>query len=179
MLEQRTSSAAHPRLPVDGYPLPLRLPDRDLLLWWGPDEHGTDVVAVEGGRPLVWATLEACLTDARARDLARSADEKDAEAEVMDLRPVATWLRGEQLSLDPVAALNLWNLACDIAASVDVPWGDEGRTADLCHAKLTAANVPWLVGAEQYTPRWSPHEIRYLRQRMLAASALLRTWLTN
>ena len=128
MPEQRTSSAAHSRLPVDGYPLPLRLPDRDLVLWWGPDKRGTDVVAVEGGHPLASATLQACLTEARARGLARSSDEKDAEAEVMDLRPVATWLRGEQLSLDPVAALNLWNLAGDIAASVDVPRGDEGRS---------------------------------------------------
>ncbi len=147
-----------------------------MVLWWGPDAQGTDVVAVDGGRPLVWITLEACLADARARGLSR-AGEDDAEPEVMDLRPVAAWLRGAHLGLDPVAALNLWNLAGDIAESVDAPWGDEGRTADLCHAKLTAANVPWLVRAELYEPRWSPHELRYLRRRLLAASALLRSWL--
>ena len=179
MPEQWTSPAAQQRFPVHGYPLPVRLPDRDVVLRWGPDEHGTDVVAVEGGRPLVWATVEACLTDVRARGLSRVGDEDDTEPEVMDVRPVAAWLRGEQLSLDPVAALGLWNLAGDIAESVDAPWGDEGRTADRCHAKLTAANIPWLVGAEQYTPRWTPFELRLLRRRLLAAAALLRIWLTT
>lgn len=178
MHAQRTSPAARPRFPVDGYPLPVRLSDRNVVLWWGPDKHGTDVVASEEGRPLVWATLEACLADVRTSGLSH-AHEDDAEPEVMDLRPVAAWLRRQQLNLDPVAALNLWNLAGDIAESVNAPWGDEGRTADRCHAKLTAANVPWLVGAEEYAPRWSPHDLRYLRRRTLAATALLRTWLTT
>src|SRR5690242_2251420 len=176
MTEQPPSPAAQPRLPADGYPLPVRLPDREVVLWWGPDETDTDVVASEEGRPLVWATLEDCLADVRARGLSH-AHEDDAEPEVMDLRPVSAWLRGPQLSLDPVAGLNLWNLAGDIAESVHAPWGDEGQTAGSCHAKLTAANVPWLVGAEEYVPRWSPHELRYLRRRMLAATALLRAWL--
>jgi hypothetical protein len=175
MTEQRPAEAP---MPAEGYPLPLRLPGRQVVLWWGPDEDGTDVVAVENGRLLVWDSLEACLDDARTRGLPAAVAD-DTAPDVLDLRPVAAWLRGEQLRLDPVTALNLWNLAGDVAASVGAPWGDEGWTADNCHAKLTAAAVPWLVDADAYVPRWSPAEMRYLRRRMLAATALLRTHLPN
>lgn len=166
------------RLPVNGYPLPIRLTGRDLVLWWGPDEDGTDLVAIENGRPLVWDTVESCLVAVSARHLTRFDGEENNEPEVMDLRPVAAWLRGEHMALNPVAALNLWNLAGDVATSVDASWDDCGRVADNCHAKLTAAAVPWLAGVDHYSPRWTPHELRYLRTRLLAASALLRRWLT-
>jgi len=177
----RQKEAATPRkhrLPVEGYLLPLRLADRDLVLWWGPDEEGTDIVAVEDGRPLVWDTVESCLADVLSRGLPWGDTEADEEPQVMDLRPVAAWLRGDSLALDPESALNLWNLADDIATSVNASWDVRGTIADNCHTKLTAAAVPFLFGLDQYSPRWTPRQLRYLRTRLLAASAMLRKWLT-
>ena len=181
MREKKAPAPRADRVPVDGYPLPLRLPDRDLVLWWGPDEAGTDIVAVKGGRPLTWDTVESCLVDVRARGLPQLDTEEDREGDdepqVMDLRPVAAWLRGESLALDPESALNLWNLAGDLATSVNASWDDRGTIADNCHTKLTAAAVPFLFGLDQYSPRLTPRQLRYLRTRLLAASAMLRTWL--
>ena len=36
MTEQPPSPAAHSRFPVDGYPLPVRLSDREAVVWWSP-----------------------------------------------------------------------------------------------------------------------------------------------
>jgi hypothetical protein len=165
-------------IPLEGYPLPLRLPGWEAVLWWGPDVQGTDRVAVEGGRALVWDSVEACVAGAQARGLTLAWDASVDETEVMDFGSVVAWLRGQRLTLDPVATLDLWNLAGDVAASVGAAWDDRGRIADACHTKLTWGNVPYLVGADTYVPRWTPHELRYLRRRMLAALSLLQSHLS-
>jgi len=172
-MSAQTPATIEPRLPLEGYPLPLRLPNREVVVWWGPDNLGTDRVAVEAGRALAWNSVESCVAGARARGFTLAEDADAPEPAVMDLRPVSAWLRGQRLTLDPEATLNLWNLAGDVAVSVGAPWHDRGRAADACHAKLTAANVPYLVGADTYVPRWTPQELRCLRQRMLAATTLL------
>lgn len=176
---RKPATANEVPIPLAGYPLPLRLPDREVVLWWGPDDQGTDRVAVEGGRALVWDSVEACVAGAQARGFTLATDADVDESVVMDFSSVVAWLRGQRLRLDPVATLDLWNLAGDIAVSVGASWDDRGRVADACHTKLTWTNVPYLVDADAYAPRWTTHELRYLRQRMLAALSLLQNGLAS
>ena len=91
----------------------------------------------------------------------------------MDLRPVTEWLRGRSLRLDPVAALHLWNLVDDIARSRGTSRQDRSRTEDACYDKLVFTNIPWLVGEESFSPRWTKQQHRWLRQHLAEASARL------
>jgi hypothetical protein len=166
------------RRPVSGYAVLVRLADVERVLWWGSDDRGIDVVATCGGRVLSWSSSTACTQSVEARGW-DAAESSDTETTVMDLRALVEWVRRARLALDVDAALNAWNLADDVAASLDLLPTGRGTLADLCHAKLTAANVPWLFGRSQYRPRWSPHQERYLRQRLTAAVLLLRSQLTN
>lgn len=89
------------------------------------------------------------------------------------------WLRGRRAALDTTAALELWNLATDVARSTARPWADRGRIADRCYDKLFAAAVPWVFEVPEYRPRWSADELRCLRRVMSDAVHLLRSELAR
>lgn len=160
-----------------GYPVRVVLPGVDRTLWWGAADagrsagSGEDVVAVDSGRVLAWPTTVECLADTQLRGWACA--EPDEEPTVTDLRPLAEWLHGRRFALDPVAALNAWNLADDVARSLGLPRVDRDRVAQRCYNKLVVANVPWLADRETYVPRWTKHEVRCLRRVLGQAAALL------
>jgi len=160
--------------PVCGFPTVVVLPDGPLTLWWGPDVAGVDVVATRDSRVLTWQDVDTCL--GAVRELGWPAEE--AEADVVDLSPVRAWLAGVRRSVPAGPALEAWNLAGEVAVSVDASWDDRGRLADVCHLKLTAAASPSLSGPRGYVPRWTVAQERYLRRRIGAALALLRTHLS-
>jgi hypothetical protein len=143
------------------------LDGRHASVWWGPDGD-VDRVAVRDGRARSWRTPDECAADAP-----EGAD-TDLRSTI-DLTPVQDWLRGRRSALDPTAALDAWNLAGDVAGSTGVPWLDRGRAADRCHTILTAANVPWAFGVEPFRPRWTPSDVRRLREVLSAAVHVLRT----
>lgn len=155
--------------PVAGHLVVVVLRGHSTTLWWGEDADGRDVVAAVDGHVLVWPDPAEFL-----EDLARRGWEPASldEAQRLDLTPALEWHARRQRVLDPVAALNTWNLAGDVSRSVGRPWGDRGRVADSCFDKLTYANVPWLIGESAYRPRWSVTEDRYLRRRLGAAFTL-------
>lgn len=169
---------------MEGWPAGLRLDEREVYLWWGRDagdDH--DCVATRDGRVLTYASEAECLAAARAAGWAvmgdapdPDPDQADAEpSEVMDLEPVGLWLRGRRLWLDPVAALNLWNMADDLAYSVQMPWNTRNAAQMTCYTKLFAANVPWAMGLESYRPVWSPRQLRLLRTVLGEAVHIMRT----
>ena len=129
--------------------------------------RGARLVAATSSDP---ATVE-CLADTQLRGWACA--EPDEEPTVTDLRPLAEWLHGRRFALDPVAALNAWNLADDVARSLGLPRVDRDRVAQRCYNKLVVANVPWLADRETYVPRWTKHEVRCLRRVLGQAAALL------
>ena len=73
------------------------------------------------------------------------------------------------------AALNVWNLATDVAYSVGRVRGDRGYWADRAYEKLFAAEVPWALGLAAYRPRWTSQELTALRRIEGEAVGLLRT----
>lgn len=58
-----------------------------------------------------------------------------------DFQPAQEWLRSRR-AVDPDPALDLWNLAIDMAHSLDLPFRQRGITADRCHEKLTVPTDP-------------------------------------
>jgi len=146
-----------------------------IALWWGEGET-TDVLATRGGRVLAWPDVESCVHDARERGWPGADDEPDDEDPwTLDLEPAQAWLRGARHTLDPVAALNLWNLQWDVVASLTGSYPVLGRLQGRCHDKLTVANVPYLAGLDDYAPRWTPAELRVLRRTLAGAVHDLRT----
>ncbi|WP_211661014.1 hypothetical protein, partial [Modestobacter muralis] len=92
-----------------------------------------------------------------------------------DLDPALRWLRGRAGTLDPVAGLNLWNWAEDVARSTGQPLLPHGGQAAVCYRKLVAANVPWLFELDEFRPRWSARQLTVLRHVLGTAVHLVRT----
>ena len=144
-------------------------------MWWGPDAGDVDRVALLGRRVRTWPSADACADDARDRGWRGLGGDDTVGRTVIDLTPVQDWLRGRRATVDPTAALDAWNLAGDVAASTGAPWPDRGRVADRCHTVLTAANVPWAFELAPFEPRWTPADLRRLREVLSGAVHVLRT----
>lgn len=93
--------------------------------------------------------------------------------DVIDLESAQAWLRG-RFAVEPVSALNLWNMATDVAYSLNLGFPDRGRAANACYEKLNAANLPVVYGRAEYTPVWTPRELRSLRSVLGYAVHILR-----
>jgi len=126
----------------------LRFDGRTRWVLWGSDEHGRDHVVFAGA---------------------------EQTGEITDVEPAQAWLRRERMTLDPYAALGLWNWAGDVAYSTGQPWHDRGRIRDRCYDKLFAANVPWFFDLERHRPVWSPVQVNAVRAVLGQAVHVLRT----
>jgi hypothetical protein len=150
---------------------------RDVTVWWGPDSQDRDRVAVRSGRVLTWPTADAAVDEARRRSRIGLGIDDDGSIQrlALDFEPAHAWLRGQRSTLDPNSALDLWNFAADVAASLGLPWRDRGRTADRCYRKLVAANVPYVFDLASFRPRWLADELRCIRRVLSSAVHVLRT----
>ncbi|GAA3638442.1 hypothetical protein GCM10022223_66820 [Kineosporia mesophila] len=157
--------------PVEGYPLRVVLPGLDRVLWWGPDANDQDVVAASGGHPVSWATPDQCWAAAAGNGW--DVGDPDSAETLMDLRGVVDWNRRRGLALDPVGALNAWNLAGDVARTTGGPWHDRSRICDACYDKLVAANLPYLFDRSGYSPRWTRRELQNLHRKLGEAITLI------
>lgn len=176
------------RFPLTGQPVPVRLDGRTRYVWWGQDRDGNDCLATRGGR-LEVADSEAGILDAatsygweatseEAPGEETPGEEVPDEAEdavVIDVDEVRSWLSHAGRAVPVAAALNVWNLATDVAYSVGRVRGDRGYWADRAYEKLFAANVPWVFGVVAYRPRWASRELTALRRVGGEAVGLLRT----
>ena len=123
-----------------------------LFLWWGPDAQDNDCVASANGQALTWPAAERAW-DSAALNGWPGTETGTLPDQILDLDPALAWLRQTRAQLDPSAGLNLWNIAGDVAYSTGLAWHDRSRLRDSCYDKLVAANIPWLVGQDAYTPR--------------------------
>lgn len=108
--------------------------------------------------------------DARTRSRPHSKEPSTHPTE-----PAHNWLKGTA-PLDPVAALNLWNLALDIGYTLEMNFNPVGRWADACYGHLLATNVPYLMDehAAAQARRWPAMELRHLRRILGGAVHVLR-----
>jgi hypothetical protein len=163
--------------PLRGEVVTLRFDGREVAVWWGPDGD-IDRLAIRAGCVLTWPTADACEEHARrAGWVGLGAEDGDDSIgrSTLDSEPAQAWLRGQRTTLDPGSALDLWNFQWDVAASMTGVWPVLKRVEGRCHDKLTAANVPWLVGGDAYRPRWTAAETRCVRQVLSNAVHVLRT----
>lgn len=159
-----------------GEAVTLRFDRTVRIVWWGPVED-TDRVAVGDGRVRTWPSIEACSTEAQDSGWRGLEDGDDAPVgrSDLDFHPAQGWLDDDRTSLDIDAALNLWNFAGDVAASVGIRWDHRGEDADRCYEKLVAGNVPYLFNLESFVPIWDDEEIGTLRRVLGEALEVLRT----
>jgi hypothetical protein len=170
-------SAEVPVLPTEGVPVGLTLDASTVYVWWGPDERSNDVVAARGTAAIVSQSSEQCWALAREQLWPGHDDEQlsASVAPVLDFDPALDWLRGRRFVLDVDAALNLWNMAADLARSTNQQWAERGPVRVQCYDKLFVANVPWVVGRDAYRPRWSKRELDTLRATLSDAVRVTRS----
>lgn len=162
-------------IPGEGFPVDLRFDGESHVLYWGEDETGADRVATRGGRIYRWGSLEGLDRDASARGWSLDRIDQLDVSRVLDLEPAHAWLRGATAAVEPNAALNLWNMATDVAYSLGVQFRDRGTLASRCYDKLVYANLPSAFGWDSFVPRWTPQELRVLRRVLNDAVHVLRT----
>jgi len=163
-------------IPATGSATGFRLDGRVIYAWWGPDADGYDCIAGANGGLYTFSSAEECRETAASRGWTPSR-ENDAE-EILDFSAAQEWLRGTRTYLDPVAALELWNWAADVAHSAGLPWDTRQGLKAECYDKLFAANVPWFFGMDTYVPRWNPRQIVALRVVLERAVRLLRQYVS-
>ncbi|MEV0429917.1 hypothetical protein [Micromonospora sp. NPDC050495] len=161
-------------VPTRGRPTGLRFDGRVTYLWWGQDVNNEDCAAARAGRLYTFASEADCWSMAAAHGWAADGGPADQRVVTTDVEPAQEWLRGRRMALNPEAGLNLWNWATDVAYSTGRPWNDRGGLRDGCYHKLLAANVPWAYGTASYHPRWTPRQLRALREVLNQAVHLLR-----
>lgn len=178
-----SASPSNEPFPLTGRPEPVRLDGRTRYVWWGQDRLGNDCLATREGR-LEVADSEVGLLEAAASYGWQATDEEapgtqvadEAEdAVVIDVDEVRDWLSHAGRAVPVAAALNVWNLAIDVAYSVGRVRGDRGYWANRAYDELFAADVPWALGLAAHRPRWTSRELTALRRIEGEAVGLLRT----
>ncbi|HEY8719940.1 hypothetical protein [Pengzhenrongella sp.] len=157
--------------PMDNaQPEGMRLDGRTFFVWRGLDAAGDDGdqedrLATRGGKLVVFDSEEECWSFAlEAGWPTITPEDRDSDAQVMDLDPALDWLRGRRATVDPASALDLWNMTTEVAFSTGRRFDDRGRVRENCYTKLFAANVPYAFDLVAYVPRWKPQELRVLRE---------------
>jgi len=167
---------------LNGQPAAVQIDGRTFYAWWGQDRLGNDCLAHQEGRLEVanteadmWDTAAVYGWEATGDEAPQEQDASgDQDAVVTDVDEVRSWLSGAARAVPAPAALNVWNLATDVAYSLRRERADRGYWADRAYEKLFAACVPWAVGLASYRPRWARQELTALRRVEGDAVGLLR-----
>jgi hypothetical protein len=160
--------------PVGGVPTPMVFDGRTLVMWWGTDADDEEAAATVDGRVRTFGSVEACRAFAQAAGWPPAEESEGEVGLTVDFTPAQSWLQGRVAWPDPGASLDLWNVATDVARFTGQTFAHRGRVRNICHAKLTIANVPWLADLEAYRPTWSPYQLRLLRATLADAVRVMR-----
>jgi hypothetical protein len=142
---------------------------RRWLIWFGADPDG---VVCADGKVVSFRSVEGLRAYANERGL--DLDDSDA---VFNLDRALEW----DSDPDVVEAMNCWNLATDVASSLDEPFDDRSPAKmDLYDKVFRALNLPAMTRpGERYVPRWSPAELALLRAVLTEGIALVRAALVD
>lgn len=155
------------------YPLALKIGERTLFLLWASDDWGLDRLLADGGRLVSFSNEESAREYAQAENLPLARRE---ELHLHDLDDAARWLRADT-EPDCGVLLEIWNLAGDVARSVNEPFEDRGGVLDDVYNKLFFGNnLPSMTPrGEHFEPEWSEEELGVLRARIETAVDLIRS----
>jgi hypothetical protein len=154
------------------YPLALRVGGRTLFLLWGSDDWALNRIIADAGRVVSFSDEVSARQYALAKNLTLAPKE---ELHLHDLDSAVRWLEADA-EPDCSLLLAIWNLAGDVARSVNEPFEDRGGALDDVYDKLFFGNnLPSMTPpGEQYHPEWTEEELRLLRARIEMAVDLIR-----
>lgn len=158
--------------PIAGMPVSIEMLGRVHTVWWGCDEDGWDCLANDGVRVTTFASVDSVRAHAE-RSVWATLEE---ESSILQLDPAMEWLHGRGVRVPPNSALNMWNLAQDVAYSLGLEYSSRERWKDSTYDKLVFLSVPWLaeLGASPSLDRWHKMELRALREVLSDAVHILR-----
>src|SRR5262249_49083932 len=138
------------------YPLALRVGGRTLFLLWVSDEWGLNRVLADAGWGVSFSD------DVSARGYAPAENLTPAPKEELHLHYLDSAVVWLEATAEPDCRLLLaiWNLAGDVARSVNEPFEDRGDVLDVVYNKLFFGNnlPPMTPPGEQYNPQWTEEE---------------------
>jgi hypothetical protein len=155
------------------YPLALKVGGRTLFLLWVSDDWALNRVLACAGRVVSFSDEESAREYALAENLTLAPKE---ELRLHDLDSAVSWLEADT-EPDCRLLLAIWNLAGDVARSVNEPFEDRGEVLDDVYNKLFFGNnLPSMTPAgEQYHPEWTEEELRLLRATIQIAVDLIHS----
>jgi hypothetical protein len=154
------------------HPLALKVSGRTLFLLWVSDDWGLDRVLAAAGRVISFTDKASAREYALAEHLTLAPKE---ELHLHDVDSAIGWLETDAEPECPLL-LGIWNLAGDVARSVNEAFKDRGELLDKVYDKLFfGSNLPSMTPpGEHYQPEWSEEELGLLRSMTEAAVDLIR-----
>jgi hypothetical protein len=155
------------------YPLALKVDGRTLFLLWVSDDWALNRVRADAGPVVSFSDERSAREFALAENLTVAPEE---EFRLHDLDSAAHWLEADA-EPDCRLLLAIWNLAGDVARSVNEPFEDRGGVLDDVYNKLLFGNnLPSITPpGEQYHPEWTEEELGLLRASIEMAVDLIRS----
>ena len=155
------------------YPLALKAGRRTLFLLWVSDDRALNRVLACAGRVVWFYDEQSTRKYAQAENLTLAPKE---EPRLHDLDCAVNWLQADT-EPDCRLLLAIWNLAGDVARSVNEPFEDRGEVLDDVYNKLFFGNnlTSTTPPGEQHHPEWTEEELRLLRANIQMAVYLIRS----
>jgi hypothetical protein len=155
------------------YPLALQVGGRTLFLLWVSDDRALNRVLADAGLVVSFSDEQSAREYALAENLTLAPRE---EFRLHDLDSAVRWLEADA-EPDCRLLLAIWNLAGDVARSVNEPFEDRGEVLDGVYDKLFFGNnLPAMTPpGEQYRPEWTEEELGLLRASIEMAVDLVRS----
>jgi len=143
------------------YPAALHIDGQTVYFLWMGDDWAKDLVLVNDGRVVIFPDVAAAQDFATHSQLPLAPDEP---ARPFEFDAAAAWL-ADGGKPDPEVLLGIWNLAGDVARSVDKPFEDRSGDLDAIYDKVFAGNnLPAMTPpGEHYEPEWDLDELTHLR----------------
>lgn len=155
------------------HPLALRVNGRTVFLLWVSDDWAQNRVLVDGGRVVSFSDPESARGYALTQRLPLAREE---ELRLHGLDSAVSWLvaDGEPDCSDLLA---IWNLAGDVARSVNERFEDRSEVVDDVYNKLFFGNnLPSMTPpGERYEPDWTQEELALLRTTIETGVDVIRS----
>jgi len=137
------------------------------------DDWAKDLVLVDDGRVVTFRDAMSARKFALAASLRLAPDEPTRP---QDLDAAAAWI-SDGADPDLTVPLSIWNLAGDVARSVQKPLADRGGILDAIYDKVFFGdNLPAVTPpGERFEPDWHDEEVSALRRIIDRAVDLIRT----
>jgi hypothetical protein len=155
------------------YPAALLIDGETVYFLWMGDDWAKDLVLVSDDRVVLFPDVKSAREFATHQRLPFAPEEPGRP---FDFDAAAAWL-SDGGTPDAEILLNIWNLAGDVARSVEKPFEDRSGELDAIYNKIFAGNnLPAMTPpGEHYEPEWDLEELALLRRIIGQGVDLIRS----